>query len=264
MDLHTGVVRQLAETTALDPLSLSLDQSERFLRFLDGGTLKQLHIGSHRLTTIAEAVAAYTGRTTADLLLLRENRLQRPGGETLASDVEGPCLLSPDGTSCLFRQMSGQECEYAVLSLRSKSASKRLASGRVRSPFWSPDSQSVLLLRDTDHNGITLSEVHRVSDPATAEEAVSTTGQFASFAPNGDASVFVSASRSKAQPTVDLLLRSPKRELTLCEHRASHPDSVTPVFSPDSRRVYFQSDREGKPAIYSINVEKLVEPTAFQ
>ena len=37
-----------------------------------------------------------------------------------------------------------------------------------------------------------------------------------------------------------------------------------PVFSPDARRVYFQSDREGKPAIYSVNVEQLVEPIASQ
>jgi hypothetical protein len=28
------------------------------------------------------------------------------------------------------------------------------------------------------------------------------------------------------------------------------------------RRVYFQSDEEGKPAIYSVNVELLVEPAS--
>jgi oligogalacturonide lyase len=82
------------------------------------------------------------------------------------------------------------------------------------------------------------------------------------FAPNADASVFVGASRSKAQPTVILLLRSTKREMTLCEHHDTHPKSVAPTFSPDSRRVYFQSDHEGKPALYSVNVELLVEPTA--
>jgi oligogalacturonide lyase len=74
--------------------------------------------------------------------------------------------------------------------------------------------------------------------------------------------MFVGASRSKAQPTIILLIRSVKRELTLCEHRASDPGSVHPVFSPDSRRVYFQSDHQGKSALYSVNVELLVEPTA--
>ena len=48
--------------------------------------------------------------------------------------------------------------------------------------------------------------------------------------------------------------------MTLCQHHASRPASVSPVFSPDARRVYFQSDEEGKEAIYSVNVELLVEP----
>jgi oligogalacturonide lyase len=73
--------------------------------------------------------------------------------------------------------------------------------------------------------------------------------------------VFVGSSRSKAQPNVVLLLRSAKREMTICEHHASDAASVGPVFAPDSRRVYFESDREGKPALYSVNVELLVEPT---
>jgi len=36
------------------------------------------------------------------------------------------------------------------------------------------------------------------------------------------------------------------------------------VFSPNSQHVYFVSDREGKPAIYSVAVEKLVEETGGQ
>jgi hypothetical protein len=89
---------------------------------------------------------------------------------------------------------------------------------------------------------------------------VSPTSQFASFSPNFDGSVFVGASRSKAQPNVVLLLRTAKREMTLCQHHASKASAVTPVFSPDARRVYFQSDEEGKPALYSVNVELLIEP----
>jgi oligogalacturonide lyase len=95
-----------------------------------------------------------------------------------------------------------------------------------------------------------------------AETLVTPTSQFAAFSPNGDGSVFVGASRSKAQPDVMLLLRSGHSEMTLCEHHASQPAQVCPVFSPDARRVYFQSDRQGKPAIYSVNVELLVEPLA--
>jgi oligogalacturonide lyase len=100
-----------------------------------------------------------------------------------------------------------------------------------------------------------------VNPDTGAEQRVARTSQYAAFAPNGDASVFVGASRSKAQPNIVLLLRAVKREFTLCEHRASHPALASPVFSPDSRRVYFQSDHEGKSALYSVNVELLVEPT---
>ena len=52
-----------------------------------------------------------------------------------------------------------------------------------------------------------------------------------------------------------------RRELTLCEHRAKDPRTVSPIFSPNSQRVFFQSDRDGKMAIYSMVVDRLVEST---
>jgi oligogalacturonide lyase len=36
---------------------------------------------------------------------------------------------------------------------------------------------------------------------------------------------------------------------------------VAPIFSADSQQIFFESDRDGKPAIYRIHVEKLVEET---
>jgi len=50
----------------------------------------------------------------------------------------------------------------------------------------------------------------------------------------------------------------------LCEHKASRPEQTCPIFSPDSQRIYFQSDREGKPALYCVHVEKLVEKTEVE
>jgi oligogalacturonide lyase len=55
------------------------------------------------------------------------------------------------------------------------------------------------------------------------------------------------------------MLRINGRELTICEHRASHPESVAPIFSPDAQRLFFQSDRDGKPSIYCVHMERLVE-----
>ena len=52
-----------------------------------------------------------------------------------------------------------------------------------------------------------------------------------------------------------------KRELTLCEHRASDPRITAPMFSPNSQRIFFQSDRDGKLAIYAMTVDRLVEAT---
>jgi oligogalacturonide lyase len=261
MDLRTGAIRQLAESSALDPLSLALDQSERSLFFLDRDTLKQVQLSSHRTGTIMDGVSAFAGKSEAEILVIADGQLKRANGPTLATEVSGPCLLSPDGSLCLFRKPSQDGTEFWCIPLSSAGNPKRLASGPIRFPYWSSDSQSVLFLRDVKGTNTVLSEIHRVSADGTSEEFVSGTSQFASFAPNEDNSVFVGASRSKAQPTIELLLRVSKHELTICEHHATRAETVTPVFAPDSRRVYFQSDREGKPALYSINVELLVEPT---
>ena len=96
---------------------------------------------------------------------------------------------------------------------------------------------------------------------SNTDKLVAKTSQFACFGSNRDSSVFAGASRN-ASPAVLLLLRVTQRERTLCEHKASDPASVAPVFSPDSQRVYFQSDRHGKPAIYRVRVDKFVEETS--
>jgi oligogalacturonide lyase len=105
----------------------------------------------------------------------------------------------------------------------------------------------------------------RESTPDTNDDRqIAATSQFISFGGNADSSVLVGASGSKASPYVLLLVRSAKRELTLCEHRASDPRLVSPMFSPNSQRIFFQSDKDGKLAIYSMVVDKLVEATEVE
>lgn len=120
--------------------------------------------------------------------------------------------------------------------------------------LWSPDGRTVQYLdRVTDMREIT---------PDTRQDKrIAPTSQFGNMSRNADGSVFVAASRSKAQPYVLLMVRTVKRELAICEHRASEPAKVAPVFSPTSQRIYFQSDRDGKPAIYSVVVDKFIEKT---
>jgi oligogalacturonide lyase len=49
--------------------------------------------------------------------------------------------------------------------------------------------------------------------------------------------------------------------MTLAEHRASDPRMVAPIFAPNSQRIFFTSDQHGKPAIYSMAIDKFVEET---
>jgi oligogalacturonide lyase len=117
--------------------------------------------------------------------------------------------------------------------------------------------------------------VRRIEESSGKEEVVSRCTSFGWMQGNHDSSVIVGASRSLAGPNVYLLFPRLKREMTLCEHASSgKPHAVAgspeadrcaawpePVFSDDSQWVYFTSDKEGKPAIYCMNVADMVEQT---
>jgi Tol biopolymer transport system component len=267
VNLRTGALRQLATPSHLAAESLCLEPKERWLYFLDGDRLLRAEVARHQISdTLAEQVSSFSIAPSGAVFLIRGGHLQRlddggKGSATLATGAGEMCLAQPGGANgCLFaREISASEREFWYAAA---SAPKPilLAQGSISDPFWSPDGQSLLFLRDVSRPEVTLSEIHEVGLDGSGERGVASTSQFASFAPNFDGSVFVGASRSKAQPNVVLLLRTAKRELTLCQHHSSHATAVSPVFSPDARRVYFQSDEEGKPAIYSVNVELLVEP----
>ncbi|HEY6347731.1 MAG TPA: oligogalacturonate lyase family protein [Bryobacteraceae bacterium] len=139
----------------------------------------------------------------------------------------------------------------------------RTAQGEIGPAIWSPDGRTVFYLSypSDPHR---LHNIRELTPDSQEDRPVADTTQFVAFERNADASVFTGASGSKASPHVLLLVRAVKRELTICEHRASDPTMVSPVFSPNSQQVYFVSDRHGKPAIYSVTVEKLVEETGGQ
>ncbi len=271
VDLRTGAIRQVAEADALDPDSLSLDGSGKSLYFLDGGVLSEVPANGKRekkrAGALARDVASFAvGASRAELFVVRGGRLEQiraEGDAVLAEGATGPCAVRPGGRGCLFtRNANGEERElwYAPAAADGGKPAM-LAQGRVSHAYWSTDGSSVFFLRDVHNNSVFVAEVHEVRLADATERCVSPTSQFATFAANRNDSMFVGASKSKAQPNVVLLLRSAQREFTLCEHRSSNAAEVKPKFSPDSQRVYFQSDREGKPAIYSVNVELLVEPT---
>ncbi len=269
IDLRTGAIRQLAEAPALDPTSLTLDESGRNLYFLSGGSLSEVSVSGKaeikKATVLAQDVTAFgMGGSRSEIFGITSGKLRQLNthdSPVLADEAAGPLVVRPAKGGCLFtRPISAEEREFWY-SGPANTRPVMLASGRASDPYWSADGESLLFLRDVPKNDVFVAEVHEVKPEEKVERCVSRTSQFATFGPNGNDSVFVGASGSKAQPNVVLLLRVPERELTLCEHRSSNAAQVRPVFSPDSRRVYFQSDREGKSAIYSVNVEQLVEPT---
>jgi oligogalacturonide lyase len=268
VNLRTGVLRQLGSPSQLQPHSLCLDAKERFLYFLDGTSLKEVTLSDLKTRTVASGVSSFSlGNVPTQFVVRREKRLEKLDGSvtsTIADDVStdpvySGSLIRPGNGGCTFWREGAAGRELWYFPFAGKAKSRLLAQGPISNPFWSPGGESLLFLRDIQKN-VVLSELHEVPIETGIESRVAPTSQFAAFSPNGDGSVFVGASRSRAQPNVILLLRTPNREFTLCEHHATDPASVSPVFSPNSQRVYFQSDREGKPAIYSVNVEPLVEP----
>jgi oligogalacturonide lyase len=263
VDLRSGLVRQLTDTAKLRPRSLMLDATERNLLFLDGTDLRVYSFGSKRVRTLSEGVDGFTmgndfrpdnKAEPGNLVVLRGDKVQNLRGDVIASDGFTSCLLSPDNSTVLLQRGAGTDVEFLFAGSRAAgSGVKSLAKGPISNPFWTADSQAIAYLREF--------EIRQVSVPDGHDELIAKTTMFAAFAPNRDGSVFVGASRSKAQPSVVIMVRSGRSELVLCGHRATDAAAVTPVFSPDSRRVYFQSDWQGNSAIFSVNTETIVEST---
>jgi Tol biopolymer transport system component len=136
----------------------------------------------------------------------------------------------------------------------------KLEPGQTGQALWIPSGRTLVYLHIPKEPKELIT--FREHDPDTGgDKLLSKTSQFISATPNLDASVFAAASRSVASPYVLIMLRAARRELTLCEHLASDPAMVNPVFTPDSKTVFFVSDRHGKSAIYLMQVAKFVEET---
>ena len=263
MDLKSGVSHQLTAAEPVLPSAATLLPGERNIAYLAGRALvvRPIRPGQERIVYRAPDGFELTGGfcvsgdgSSAALVVKgtstwRLERISLVHGEptTLAEshdEIHNP--MTRAGTSAiLFREGD---------RLRLQNRTLTSASGPVGPFVWSPDGASVLYLDATG-------AIRELNVTTGADVLVSKTSRFASFSCNADASVFVGASASKASPAVLLLLRSVRREFTLCEHRASDPALVVPRFSPNSQTVLFQSDKNGRMALYAVNVERLVEKT---
>jgi oligogalacturonide lyase len=271
MNLHSGESRQVAEAAALGPRSLCLASDGRGVVFLDGDTLRY---GSLASTHTRDLYSLRSGASLSALTMSADGAMfvaEYLNGQTkIVAAGRGATrvirefpfevkvlMARPRRSQLLYRA----EERLSLMSFDGGGARDlRIAPGHIGEAAWIPSGRTFVYLHvpDSARELITLREY---APEDNSDKLIARTSQFASVAPNLDASVFVGASRSKASAYVLLLVRAVRRELALCEHHASDPSMVSPVFSPDSQSVFFVSDRHGKPALYRVHVEKFVEET---
>jgi oligogalacturonide lyase len=276
LDLKNGETKQLTDTPDLDVRSLTLTPDNHSFCYFAGRSLYISGVGSQHereLYKVPEGWERCAGMSvgpdgTHATFAEKRGETSRLRMVSLVQGVARTVLEAPFEmhdpiprpmrAQVLYRQ--GDAALWLVNSDGQQNRQLKLAPGRVATANWSPDGKSLLYL-NLPEDRKQLNAIRESVPDTNADKMVAKTSQYAAFGANRDTSVFVGASWNAASPHVLLLLRVTHRELTLCEHKASAPESVAPQFSPDSQRIYFQSDREGKAALYGMHVEKLVEKT---
>jgi oligogalacturonide lyase len=276
MDLSSGVSRQLGSHAYFVPETLTLSANGREAIFVNGERLMAMTIANLKLRTLtplprtaecpgpiapsADGTALfYVEKLGASWRILRHDTAR--GTNTELAAAEEPLIApapNPRRAMVLWRTADGgMETAAWDGSLRRRLEAPQ---GRVLEAHWSPDGQSVLYLHESADPAPRCTIREQELD-SRQDRLVAPTSQFGRFTRNANASVFLGASRSKATPYILILLRINRREFSLCEHRASDVAMVAPLFTPDSQKILFVSDRMGKPAIFLMNVDKLVEKT---
>lgn len=276
MDLKTGATKQLTEVEDLDASSLTLTPDNRQFCYFAGRSLFITMLATlreHELYKVPEGWERCAGMTvgpdgTHATFAERQGTGSRLRMVSLVQGpartvVEAPFAMSDPIPRPMRAQVLYRQEDHGLWLVNSDGQQNRQlkpAAGRIGPANWAPDGKTVLYLNFPEDK-TQLNAIRELTPDTNTDKLVAKTSQFAHFGFNRDTSVFVGASRNTGSPAMLLLLRVTRRELTLCEHRSSHPDTTTPMFSPDSQRIFFQSDWEGKPALYSMHVEKLVEKT---
>ncbi|HXS98953.1 MAG TPA: oligogalacturonate lyase family protein [Candidatus Limnocylindrales bacterium] len=276
LDFKTAQTHQLTAAEELDGESLTLTPDNRAICYFAGRSLYHGSLGSlsdRKLYTVPEGwercpgmsvgpdgTHAVFGEKKGETSRLRMVSLIQSVARTV---VEAPFVLShpiarPMRAQILYRR--GDESLFLVNADGQQNRQLKLAPGTVATANWSPDGKTVLYLSFPDDQK-QLHQIRECTPGSGTDKMIAKTSHFASFGWNRDASVFVGASANVGSPTVLLMIRLTRRELTLCEHKASDARAVAPIFQPDSQRIFFQSDRDGKSAIYDMHVDKLVEKT---
>ena len=273
LDLANGQARQLTECADLDGAALALLPNNAAFCYFTGRRLCVADLAAPAERTVYTipdhsergAGLSVTQDGAAALFVERQGNLHRVRMVPLTRGeartvVEAPLeisdpLMRPQRRQILYRQRDA--ALWLADSTGQPGRQLKLAPGRAGPANWSPDGGAVLYL-NFPAGPTQLNAVREYAPETDADKLVAKTSQYAHFGFNRDTSVFVGASRNAASPSVLIMLRVNGRELTICDHRASRPEMVAPIFSPDAQRIFFQSDRDGKPSIYCVHVERLV------
>jgi oligogalacturonide lyase len=275
LDLKNGQSHLLTETSDLVAGSLTLAPDDREFAYLAGrslymGRLNGVH--AREVYRVEEGFSLGTGFSLSDDGLVSALVEEKPGMSRLrlitmrtgaaTTVAESPDPISdpqprPKRAGLMYRM---NNVLWVVNYDAGQNRKLRIAPGGFGAALWSADGRTIDYL-NLPADPKQLNNIREFTPETNDDQFVSATSQFAAFNRNSDTSVFVGAGGSKASPYMLLLVRSVKRELPLCQHRASDPRQATSFFSPNSQRVIFQSDRDGKMALYSIAVDRLVEET---
>jgi len=276
MDIKTGQNWLVTEAAELAAASLTLLPDERNLVCFDGRSLIRVNLRNYRARKVYEIPAGYergdgpavssdgrraafvevaAGRSRLRLTELGSGRtetvIEREGvlSQPLVRPRSAMIVVRTGEGGLLLTDFSGRNARHLAV-----------APGRTGPALFTRDGESLLYL-NYPPDPKQLHGLRELVVDTGEDRLVARTSQFVNFTANRNASVFAGASGPKASPHILLLLRVTGRELTLCEHKSSEPARANLTFSPDSRWLFFQSDRDGKSAIYGIQVNEFVENT---
>lgn len=276
MDIKTGQNWLVTEAVELATSSLVLLPDERHVVYFDGRSLVRVSLRNYKARKVYEIPPGYErgdgpavssdGRRAAFVEVsgnrsrLRLTDLGSGRTETV-HEREGVLrqpLIRPRAAMILVRASEG---ELLLVDFGGRNERRlAVAAGRTGPALFTREGESLLYL-NYPPDPKQLHGLRELVIETGEDRLVAKTSQFVAFTANRDASVFAGASGTKASPHVLLLLRVTGRELTLCEHKSSAPARANLAFSPDSRWLFFGSDRDGKPAIYGMAVGEFVETT---
>lgn len=273
LDLKTGESRLLTSASNMDRHTVAYLPDERTVCYFDGPAL--LAASGSRTRTVYqvengwERTAAFTLTEDGNHALVGERqgdkrriRLVTVGRGTPSNVVEIDEEITfirhrPRRASLLY----GRPDSLWLVDYTGENHRKlRTPAGTPVQALWANDGKAFSYLRIPESE----TELHELREhvpDANEDKRLAPTSQFITFSRNADASVFAGVSRNKASPYILLLIRVARRELTVAEHRARDPRDVTVLFTPNSRRLLWHTDREGRSAIYAFAVDKFVEET---